>query len=93
MKQLRGIGGSIIGDLRQGGSPTSNPIKRSLNNASPAGPQTQYSPSTGVTPVNQASPLANAMVGMAIAKQNPNAFANGPIKMNNSANKTGRVIS
>jgi hypothetical protein len=32
------------------------------------------------------------MVGMAIAKQNPNAFANGPIKMN-SSNKTGRVIS
>ena len=33
------------------------------------------------------------MVGMAIAKGNPGAFANGPIKMNISNNKTGRVIS
>jgi hypothetical protein len=81
-----------MGDLRQGGSPTLNPIKRSLNNASPAGPQTQYSPSTGVTPVNQASPLAYAMAPMAMNKANPDTFANGPIRMNYS-NKTGRVIS
>jgi hypothetical protein len=92
-KKIGGVIGSVLGDIRQGGSPTFNPIKRSLDNASPEGPKTQYSPPASVTPVNQASPLANAMVGQAIAKQNPNAFANGPIKMNNSANKTGRVIS
>jgi len=42
---------------------------------------------------NNSNPFANAMVGMAIAKGNPGAFANGPIKMNISNNKTGRVIS
>jgi len=42
---------------------------------------------------NNSNPLANAMVGMAIAKGNPGAFANGPINVNTSSNKTGRVIS
>lgn len=42
---------------------------------------------------NVASPMANAMVGMAIAKNNPASFANGPINVNTSYNKTGRVIS
>ena len=40
-----------------------------------------------------ANPLAAAMASMALAKANPGAFANGPIKMNISSNKTGRVIS
>ena len=39
------------------------------------------------------NPMGNAMVGMAIAKNNPSAFANGPIKVNVSNQKTGRVIS
>jgi len=39
------------------------------------------------------NPMGNAMVGMAIAKQNPSAFANGPIKVNTSNQQTGRVIS
>lgn len=37
--------------------------------------------------------MANAMIGMAIAKNNPASFANGPINVNTSSNKTGRVIS
>jgi hypothetical protein len=90
LKQLRGIGGAVIGDLRMANKPAINPVQRTMENASPAGPQTQYSPSTGVT---QVSPLANAMTGVAVAQNTPSAFANGPIKMNNSANKTGRVIS
>jgi len=39
------------------------------------------------------NPMGNAMVGMAIAKNNPSAFANGPIKVNTSNQQTGRVIS
>lgn len=41
---------------------------------------------------NAGSPIFNAMAGMAIAKNNPAAFSNGPINVNNSS-KTGRVIS
>jgi hypothetical protein len=88
LKRMRGLMGAVVGDLRQGGNPTSNPIKRTLSNASPAGPN------QGITVYNTTpqNPLANAMAPMALAKANPNAFANGPIKMN-SSNKTGRVIS
>lgn len=40
-----------------------------------------------------ANNVAYPMIGMAIAKNNPSAFANGPINVNTSSNKTGRVIS
>jgi hypothetical protein len=33
------------------------------------------------------------MAGMAIAKNNPGALADGPIKLNTYNNKTGRVIT
>jgi hypothetical protein len=56
-------------------------------------PQTKnQSTPTSYYNVNPNNPLANAVAGMAVAKANPSAFDNGPIKMNNS-NQTGRVIS
>lgn len=90
-KQLRGLGGAVIGDLVQAKNPAVNPFQRTINNASPAAPQAQQAPVTGVSPIADAM---SRMSGMAVAgNSNPAAYAGGQIKMNNSSNKTGRVIS
>ena len=55
-------------------------------------PQPSSAPSQQQFNATQVSPLASAIAPMALAKANPDTFANGPIRMNYS-NKTGRVIS
>jgi hypothetical protein len=67
-------------------------LSRDINAVRYTDPNTpKQSTETSISNMNPASPLANAMVGMAIAKNNPGTF--GPIKLNTSNNKTGRVIS
>jgi hypothetical protein len=86
VRPVRGLLGSVAGDVMRGGSPAVNPIKRTIENASPSVAQ-------GFAVQPSSYPASVAQGAAALSMGNANPFTQVQFKMNSSNNKNGRVVS